>query len=96
MNWRQSVKRLNTHIKENNRVSRRGDIEVSPNEYWKFIGLLLLCAVQKSKGIEGIYDNRETEGIISNIPANKYIEKKRFLFIKKHWISQFHLEVDDE
>ena len=96
VNWRQSLKRLNIHITENNRISRSRDLDVSQNEYWKFVGLLLLCAVQKSKGIEGIYDNKETEGIISKVPASKYIEKKSFLFIKKHWVSQFHLEVDDE
>ena len=44
VNWKQSLKRLNKTIEHD-----------QTSEYWTFIGLLILCAVQKSGGVDGLY-----------------------------------------
>ena len=95
VNWRQSLRRLNKYIEEEVRGTRNTHNDVSQHEYWKFIGLLLLCAVQQSGGVEGIFDTKETEGIVTKIPAQKFMSRSRFMFIKKHWVSQFQLELDE-
>ena len=65
VNWKQSIKRLNDAIKRDaSSTRRRTTNEVSDNEYWVFIGLLLLCSVQKSRGVDGLFRNKQTEGMV--------------------------------
>ena len=95
VNWRQSLKRLNTAITTEAVSTRRKSNDVSADEYWIFIGLLLLCAVQKC-GVDGLFKSKQTEGIIKRVNASKYMNYTRFKFIKQYWVKQFELEVDDQ
>lgn len=99
VNWRRSLLRLNKHLQDNRKKTRQATNkntgDVSAHEYWKFIGLLLLATVQSSGGMKGVFHMEETEGIISRVPATKYMNESRFKWIKKRWMSQFELPLDD-
>ena len=60
-NWKQSLKRLNRHIRNHHIETRRKDLDVSKNEYWIFIGLITLCAVQKTGGAEPLWNTKATQ-----------------------------------
>ena len=97
VNWKQSFKRLNKTIRHDQTSTRKTSKKtVSDSEYWTFIGLLILCAVQKSGGVDGLYRSQETEGMIERVNASKHMSYTRFKFIKKYWVSQFHLDLTDE
>ena len=97
VNWKQSLKRLNKTIEHDQTSTRKTNTKtVSDSEYWTFIGLLILCAVQKSGGVDGLYRSQETESMIERVNASKHMSYTRFKFIKKYWVSQFHLDLTDE
>ena len=97
VNWKQSLKRLNKAIEEQEVATRTNSKrKVSENEYWVFIGLLLLCGVQKTKGVDKLYKNPETEGMINRVNVSEFMTYTRFKHIKKHWMTQFELQVSDE
>ena len=101
VNWKQSLKRLNTFIEKTYPNTRQQEAKgkrtkcVSEHEYWVFIGLLLLCAVQKTGGAERLFRNKQTEGIIEKVDGNKYMTYKRFKFIKQLFMKQFELDITD-
>ena len=97
VNWKQSLKRLNKAIADDQANTRKKCSKaVSEKEYWIFIGLLVLCGVQKTGGIDGCYNNKETKGIIKSVNAHKYMSYTRFKFIKTQWVTQFELQVSDQ
>ena len=88
---------MNEAIKGDTSSTRhRTTNEVSDKEYWVFIGLLLLCSVQKSRGVDGLFRNKQTEGMVQRVNGSEYISYSRFKFIKKHWMSQFELPLSDD
>ena len=97
VNWRRSIRRLNEAIKKDGAQTRKkGKNEVSANEYWVFLGLLLLCAVQKSGGVDGLFRSKVTDGILKRVDASEYMSYSRFKYIKQFWMSQFELQLNDE
>ena len=96
VHWKQSLKRLNRHIRNDHIETRRKYLEVSENEYWKFIGLIILCAVQKTGGAESLWNSKETQGLVQRVQVNEYMSETRFKFIKKVWPKQFQLDIDDD
>ena len=95
VDWKKSLQRLNKAIKIENPNTRTKIKSVSENEYWKFIGLLLLCAVQKI-GVEPLFKGKETQGIVEHFNGSKFMTHTRFKFIKRFWMRQFELDVDNE
>ena len=92
--WRSSVKRLNDAISYKNakeRLQSRHIRQVTQGEYWRFNGMLLLCAVTNCGGIEGLYKNN-SDGIVEGINGEIYMNRKRLKDIKSVWIEQFHCE----
>ena len=76
--WRSSVKRLNDAISYKNakeRLQSRHIRQVTQGEYWRFNGMLLLCAVTNCGGIEGLYKNN-SDGIVEGINGEIYMNKK--------------------
>ena len=97
VNWKQSLKRLNAAIKEDEaNLRKKCSKVVSEREYWIFVGLLILCAVQKSGGIDGLYNTKETEGLVQRINASEYMSYTRLKFIKTVWMRQFELSVSTQ
>ena len=97
VNWKQSLKRLNDAIASDTRnLKKKSSNGVSTKEYWTFIGILILCAVQKSGGVDSLFKNKQTEGIIQRVNAGKYMSYTRFKFIKSHWVRQFELRLSPE
>ena len=74
----------------NNDVRRKAQKvrDVSQAEYWVFNGLMILCALTKTGGVEGLYKNEE-DGIIGCVNAEEHMNKKRLKEIKSVWIEQF-------
>ena len=58
--------------------------------------MLLLCAVQKTGGVFGLYNRKETEGIVKKVNGSEYMSQTRFKFIKKYWVKQFELDITNE
>ena len=91
--WKQSLKYLNTSI-ENHNASllnrQRKTPLVSEYEYWNFIGLILLAAIQKTGGMDGVFQRKEEYGVVTRVPVDKYMTYSRFKGIKDHWVEQFH------
>ena len=96
VNWKQSLKRLNASVVKEATVTRRKSNEVSENEYWIFVGLLLLSTVQKSGGISRLFKDDETEGIVQRVDGSEYMNFTRFKFLKKMWVNQFSLDISDD
>ena len=91
VNWQTSLKRLNQEIENRNaehRVRQQKMAVVTANEYWVFIGLLLLCGLSKTGGVEGLYKIK-TQGILKSVNGAEYMSKRRFKAIKTKWVSQF-------
>ena len=91
VNWQTSLKRLNQEIENRNaehRVRQQKMAIVTANEYWVFIGLLLLCGLSKTGGVEGLYKIK-TQGILKSVNGAEYMSKRRFKAIKTKWVSQF-------
>ena len=97
VNFKQCLKRLNQAILDDpsNRTRKKSN-EVSEREYFVFIGILLLAAVQGTGGVEGLYNRKETQGLIEKKQASEYMTKTRFKFIKSYWCRQFELNMSDE
>ena len=90
--WRGALFRLNEAIEKKNREERRSSQKIrtlTQAEYWRFNGMLLLCAVTKTGGIEGLYKNNQ-DGIVKDIQGAHYMNKKRLKEIKNIWVTQFH------
>ena len=97
VNWKQSLKRLNAAIlKDPSSKTRTKTKEVSENEYFVFIGILLLAAVQSTGGVEGLYKNKQTKGIVDRKEASEYMTQTRFKYIKTHWVEQFELDLTED
>ena len=92
VNWKESIKRLNKAIILQ---SGKRSFTVSDNEYWVFIGVLLLAAVQKSGGIDGLMTSNKTDGIVTAVNASPYMSFTRFKYIKKIWMSQFEMDLGE-
>lgn len=90
--WKDCIKRLNSNIREGNQDKRRTDTyvnQVTPHEYWTFIGIMLLCTVTKSGGMDGLYLASHREGIIESPRGQTFMSKRRMKEIKKVWVTQF-------
>ena len=97
VNWKTSLKKLNNKMKSSGTNTRkRGINEVSAQEYWIFIGILLLCAVQGSGGVDGLYNDKQTGGILQRVKVREHMSYSRFKFIKMHWMTQFKIELSEE
>ena len=90
VNWKQSLKRLNRHIRNNHIETRRKDLDLSENEYWKFIGLITLCAVQNTGGAESLWNTKETQRLVQRVQVSEYMSETRFKFIKKFGRNSFN------
>ena len=63
VNWKQSLKRLNKAILSDTMIqTRKRSHEVSENEYFVFIGILLLAGIQSSGGLNGLYNKKGNGG----------------------------------
>ena len=97
VNWRQSLRRLNKAIEEDTTNTRKKSSNiVSEHEYWVFIGLLILCAVQKTGGVDGLYNGKQTEGIVKKVNGAEHMSHTRFKFIIKVWVRQLELDIPKE
>ena len=96
--WRMALSRLNEAISYKNakeRLPSRHIKKITKGEYWRFNGMLLLCAVTNCGGIEGLYKNNK-DGIVEGINGEVYMNKKRLKEIKSIWIQQFHAETQKD
>ena len=96
--WRRSLLRLNEAIdakNKNARLQSQRMRNVTQSEYWRFNGMLLLCAVTKTGGIEGLYKT-VPDGIVKDVKGEEYMHKKRLKEIKNVWVTQFHAEHEKE
>ena len=96
--WRRALLRLNEAVNkknENMRLNAQRMRHITQAEYWRFNGMLLLCAVTNSGGIEGLY-KKSQDGIVKDIQGGEYMHKKRLKEIKSVWITQFHAEHEKE
>ena len=94
MQWKLSLTLLNKAIAKHNETIRTnaGKLKmITQKEYWRFNGILLLCGITKTGGVDGLY-KKSTCGIVAKVNASKYMGHKRFKEMKKHWIQQFHHE----
>ena len=86
--WKLSLTLLNKAIAKDNENIRAnaGKLNtVTQKEYWRFNGILLLCGITKTGGVDGLY-KKGTCGIVAKVNASKYMSHKRFKENKKHWI----------
>ena len=96
VNWKQSLRRLNKAIEEEKTNTRKKSSNiVSEHEYWVFIGLLILCGVQKTGGVDGLYSAKQTEGIVKKVNGAEHMSYTRFKFIKRVWVRQFELDITE-
>ena len=97
VNVKSCLKQMNESIKKDQKNTRRKCNKlVSEQEYWIFIGIILLCAVQKTGGVNGVYNSKETDGLVQRIKASQYMSHTRFKYIMSNWMTQFERHMSEE
>ena len=96
VSWKYSLSLLNKGIeKANNETRQKANktTQVTESEYWIFNGILILCGLTKTGGVDGLY-KKKNDGIIERVNVAEHMSHRRFKQIKALWICQFHNEAD--
>ena len=94
--WKPSLLDLNKEIEKANANRRRKNgmmKRVTESEYWIFNGILILCGLTKTGGVDGLY-KKKNDGIIERVNVAEHMSQRRFKQIKTLWITQFHSPAD--
>ena len=87
--WKPSLLDLIEKANANKRTKQTKMKKVTESEYWVFNGILILCGLTKTGGVDGLY-KKKNDGIIERVNVAEHMSHKRFKQIKSLWITQFH------
>jgi hypothetical protein len=87
--WKPSLLDLIEKANANKRTKQTKMKKVTESEYWIFNGILILCGLTKTGGVDGLY-KKKNDGIIERVNVAEHMSHKRFKQIKSLWITQFH------